>query len=451
MAKTNRIHELLAEFLPDAQAIELREPPRSRRLTLYALLALLISAIAWASFSEIDKLVIGGGRLVTPLPNLVVQPLEPGILKTIEVRVGQVVRKGAVLATLDPTFASADASQLGSRSNTLSWQAQRMESELIGSAAPVQQGQHGQQQLQSDLLAERQAMYAARMRQFDESIQRLRASLETNKQDQTVLGRRLKSLQELESMLTELESRQFGSRAKRLEAEERKLEVERDYRLALNRQKEIVREIGASEAERATFAKSWRQEAMEKLSTTLQQRDEVDQQLAKARLRSDLVTLTAPQDAVVLELGKKSVGSVLKDAEPLFVLVPLNAELEVEVEIAPADVGEIRVGDMVRIKLDAYPFQKHGTARGKVSNISADTFSRQAATGGQSYYYLVRASLEDIHLSQLPGPARLLPGMMVTGRDHHRAEERDLLFSLSSDPVYSMSRYGSDERVVCAP
>lgn len=415
MKKRDRIRELLGEFLPHAQAIELREPPRGSRLTLYALLAMVITAVAWATFSEIDKLVIGMGRLVTPLSNLVVQPLEPGILKSIDVRVGQVVKKGAVLATLDPTFASADASQLGSRSDTLSLQAQRLESEFKGKSGISRQGNTVQQQLQANLLAERQAMYAARLRQFDENIQRLRASLETNKQDQSVLARRLKSLQELETMYSELEAKQFGSRSKRLEAEEKKLEVERDYRLAFNREKEILREIGATEAERATFAKSWRQDAMEKLSSTLQQRDEVNDQLAKARLRSSLVTLSAPMDAVVLEIGKKSIGSVLKDAEPLFVLVPIDAKLEAEVEVSPADIAEIRAGDTVRIKIEAYPFQKHGTAKGKITNISADTFSRQTTLGGQNYYYLVRASLEDTHLSQMSDPTLLLPGMTVTG------------------------------------
>lgn len=415
MAKKDRIRELLGEFLPNAQAIEMREPPRSSRLTLYALLALVLTAVVWATFSRMDKLVIGTGRLVTPLSNLVVQPLEPGILKTIDVRIGQIVSKGAILATLDPTFASADASQLGSRSDTLSLQAQRLESELMGKSRNTMHGKNIQLQLQENLLAERQAMYAARMRQFDETIQRLRASLETNKQDQAVLARRVKSLQELETMQSELEAKQFGSRAKRLEAEEKRLEVERDYRLAFNREKEIISEIGAMEAERATFSKSWRQDSMEKLSSTLQQRDEANDQLTKARRRTNLVTLTAPQDAVVLEIGKKSVGSVLKDAEPLFVLVPLDAKLELEVEVAPADVAEIRVGDTVRIKIEAYPFQKHGTATGKITSISGDTFSRQTALGGQAYYYLVRASLEDTRLSQLIGPTRLLPGMTVTG------------------------------------
>ncbi|MBI4754943.1 MAG: HlyD family type I secretion periplasmic adaptor subunit [Betaproteobacteria bacterium] len=415
MASTHHIQALRAEFLPDAQAIELREPPLSRRLTLYALLVLVLAAVLWATFSDIDKLVIARGRLVTPLPNLVVQPLEPGILKGINVRVGQVVEKGAVLATLDPTFAAADASQLGSRSDILSLQARRLESELQGKSQLTGGTNHPQRQLQTSLQAERQAAFAARIQQFAETIQRLRAMLESNRQDQQTLARRLKSLTELEAMHSKLEAEKFGSRAKLLEAQERRLEVERDYTQATNREREILREIATVEAERTSFSKTWRQDAMEKLSSTLQQRDEVHEQLAKARLRSTLVTLTAPQDAIVLEIGKKSVGSIVKDAEPLFVLVPLDATLEAEVEVDPADVGEMRVKDDTRIKIDAYPFQKHGTIRGRVVSVSADTFSRQNAMGGQGYYYLARVSLEDTRLEHVPNPTRLLPGMTLTG------------------------------------
>ncbi|MBK7956181.1 MAG: HlyD family type I secretion periplasmic adaptor subunit [Candidatus Accumulibacter sp.] len=416
MDNPKKIQQLLGEFLPHAQAIEWREPPRSSRLTLYVLLAMVLTAIVWATFSEMDKLVVGSGRLVTPLSNLVVQPLEPGILKSIDVRVGQVVAKGTVLATLDPTFASADTGQLQSRSDTLSLQVGRLESELDGKAK-FNQWQHATQaELQAKLMAERKATYEARMRQFEESIQRLHASRETNRHDQKVLGQRMKSLQEIETMLGSLETQKFVARARLLEAKEKRLEVERDYRLAVNREKEIQREIAVTEAERATFAKTWRQEAMEKLSTTLQERDEVNEQLSKARLRSSLVTLTASQDAIVLEIGKKSVGSVLRDAEPLFTLVPLDAPLELEMEVAPADIGEIRVGDATRIKVDAYPFQKHGVVVGKVSNISADAFARQLPMGGQGFYYLIRVSLVDTDLRQLPpGPTHLLPGMTTTG------------------------------------
>ena len=417
MAPKDSLRQCLADFLPSADALEQHSPPHHHRITLYTLVLMLLVALVWAALAQMDRLVMGPGRLVTPLPNLIIQPLEPGILKSLDVRVGQVVHKGQTLATLDPTFAQADASQLHSRNNTLDLQAHRLEQELGVAGAsghPDRARERSPQQgLQQQLLAERQAGFAARVRQFDETIQKLRAGQESNRQDQAALASRLQSLKELETMYAELEARQFGSRAQRLNAEEKRLEVERDYQLARNKAAELTREIAATEAEKANFTKTWRQESLTKLSETWQQRDEVVDQLQKARLRASLVALQAPEDSIVLEIGKRSIGSVLKEAEPLFTLVPLNAPLEVEAEISPQDIGELRVGDPVRIKLDAYPFQKHGTVRGTVLHISADAFARQGPTGAQSYYYLLRARLDDTRLDQLPQPTRLLPGMTL--------------------------------------
>lgn len=413
--RSDPIKGLLADFLPPAQAMELREAPLSSRLTLYLLLLLLVTGTLWASFSRMDEVVVAPGRLVTPLPNLVVQPLETGIIKSIEVQVGQIVHQGQVLATLDPTFTSADAAALSQRNDSLSFQTNRLQSELSGKAIPTGQGVNLQEQLQVSLMAERQANYAAKTKQYEESIRRLRATLETNLQDQKTLEARVASLQELETMRESLLPKQLVSRADFLEARERRLEVERDYRLAVNREVEIRREIEGAVAESAAFAKSWRQETMEKLATTSQQRDEVVEQLEKAKLRSRLIDLTASEDAIVLEIGKKSVGSVVKDAESLFTLVPINATLMAELEVAPADIREIREGYPVRIKLDAYPFQKHGTIRGQVQTVSADAFSRPAMTGGHSFYYLVRVQLDDTRLKAVAEPTRLLPGMTLSG------------------------------------
>ena len=70
---------------------------------------MLLVALIWAALAQMDRLVMGPGRLVTPLPNLIIQPLEPGILKSLHVRVGQVVHKGHTLPTLAPNFAQPDA------------------------------------------------------------------------------------------------------------------------------------------------------------------------------------------------------------------------------------------------------------------------------------------------------------------------------------------------------
>ncbi|WP_295580081.1 biotin/lipoyl-binding protein [uncultured Lamprocystis sp.] len=377
MSKQDHIQSLLGEFLPDAQAIEQRAPPRGRRITLYALLALMLTTVVWASVSEIDKLVVAHGRLVTPLPNLVVQPLEPGILKSIDVRIGQVVRQGEVLAQLDPTFTGADTTQLSSRSATLSLQAERLESELAGSAVWEPRAAGLQQQLQVGLLAERRAAYDARMRQFDETIRGLHASLETNERDQQALARQVKSLADLEQMHLALETKQMGSKANLLQVQAQRLEVERDHTMAVNRHAEIERQIAATQAERDTFTKSWRQEAMEQLSTALQQRDEVNEQLAKAKRRSELVTLSAPADAIVLEIGKKSVGSVVQNAEALFVLVPLDAPLEADTLFAyQSDTLDGGTGDdLLQVWSDTAYALQGGTGTDTVEIISSHWYT----------------------------------------------------------------------------
>ena len=93
------------EFLPDADAIERGPLPRFVQLTLHLLVLTLVGFIVWASVSPIDKVVIAHGRLVNPLPNIVLQPLDTSIIQSIDVRVGQIVRKGQLLATLDPPSA----------------------------------------------------------------------------------------------------------------------------------------------------------------------------------------------------------------------------------------------------------------------------------------------------------------------------------------------------------
>lgn len=408
-----RLRALLEEFLPHAAAIERRLPAEGSRATLYALCALIVCALLWATFSDVDRVVAARGRLVTPLPNMVVQPLEPGVLKTLNVRLGQVVHKGDVLATLDPTFTTADAEQLSIRAETLDARTRRLQTELQGKNQLGGTEHSATLRQEAAVLAERRASYEAKLRQLDETIGKLQASLQTNLQDQRTLGERVRVLTEQENMYRKLEADKFGSRALVLVAADKRLEVERDFTVARHREAEIRREIAAAQAERTAFVRSWRQKAEEELSEVRQQRDEASQQLMKAQRREQLVNLTAPENGVILEIGKKSVGSVLKEGEPLFVLVPIKAVLEAEVEVSPADVGDLRVGDPVRIKVDTYPFQKHGTLEGKLTSVGADALSRPGQ-GGDTYYYLARVALQTTRLKQLPESAQLLPGMTVS-------------------------------------
>jgi hemolysin D len=129
------------------------------------------------------------------------------------------------------------------------------------------------------------------------------------------------------------------------------------------------------QADRQAFIEDFRRALMEQLVDLRSQRDTAGEELKKMELRRNMVALTAPADAVVLDLAQRSVGSVVKEAEPIVTLVPLNVPLEAEVSINSRDIGRIANDKEARVKFDAYPFQKYGTASGTVRTVSRDTFT----------------------------------------------------------------------------
>ena len=443
-------------FLPDADEMERSPLPPFARLTIHILVLLFISFVVWASFSQVERVVVAHGRLVNPAPNVVLQPLETAIIKSIAVRPGQVVKKGEVLATLDPTFAQADEAQLRGRLETLELQAQGLRAELDGTEARVvtegstippilplprlprlpdnaEKKSHdgkdhnnktavtpgtdknaSDRQIQNSLSLERQANYRAQRIKGEENLARVQATLNTNLRDQQVLGARLRTVREIELMQEKLVANQYGARQRLLEAQDKRLEIERDMLLTRNRETEIRSELASLEADGQAFDKGWRQKLTEELLATTREIGGLNEQLIKANLRHKLVVMASPLDAVVLDIAKLSVGSVVKEAETFFTLVPIGGNLEAEVQIDSLDVGYIKTGDVAHIKLDAFPFQKHGLLHAKVSSISEDAFRRESPAGsGLDAYYVSRIAIANPRLKLMGDRNRLLPGMTL--------------------------------------
>lgn len=405
----------VVEYLPDADEIERSPSPRVAQFTLHTLIVALVVFIVWSCVSELDEVVTAQGRLTSPLPNVVVQPLETAIVQSVNVRSGQVVKQGDTLATLDATFAQADATQLKTRLASLQTQILGLEAELGGSAGTGAAPENADQQLQAKLLAERRANYRAQLERLSENMGKLRAALQTNRRDQQMVQSRLRSVKEIEAMQEKMVAQKYGAPLQLLEAQQRSKEVEREFEQAASREQELRREYAALEAEKLGFEKNWRQKAMEEMLSVTRERDTLLQQIEKADKRSQLITLVAPLDAVVLEIAKLSPGSIVQGAETFFTLVPLNTKLEAEVQINSMDVGYIKVGDKVHLKLDAFPFQRHGTLDGSIRTISEDAFRRDANNkGALDAYYLSRITLDGTALQNMIESARLLPGMTLS-------------------------------------
>src|SRR5262249_29100877 len=129
------------------------------------------------------------------------------------------------------------------------------------------------------------------------------------------------------------------------------------------------------------------------------------------------------EDGVVLEVAKRSVGSVMREAEPLITMVASNSPLIAEVTIASADVGYTHPGNPVKVKVDAFPYQRHGMIDGRLASISEASFSSQGGGGGEGAAPLppsrgavhrARIELNKAELDRMPEGARLMPGMTAS-------------------------------------
>jgi HlyD family secretion protein len=405
----------VAEFLADADEIEMRPLPRSARLTLHLMLAGTVCFVVWASMSKMDVNVTTRGKLVTLQPNIVVQPLETGVIQKIDVEVGDIVKKGQRLARLDSTFPEADETQLRNRLQSYDNEVKRLEAEIAGKGDPDKHSTDSDIALQHRLSNESQANYQAQMQTNNENIARLQASLVTNHRDQDGLKAQLSVLQDSEKMQAELVAQKYAIRSRLLEAQERVIEAQRNLEMSKNRELEIQRELAAAQSQRRTFDTGWHEKILEEMLSVERERDGVAEQLRKAERMNSLVNLTSPADGVILEIAKLSQGSVIRGAETLFTIVPLNSELEAEVHIEAEDIGYIKIGDLTHVKLDAFPFQKHGMLIGKIRTISQDAFKKENSMDKkEDGYYLCRIHLDTIKLNGLPVHAKLMPGMTIS-------------------------------------
>jgi hemolysin D len=164
----------------------------------------------------------------------------------------------------------------------------------------------------------------------------------------------------------------------------------------------------------------------EDLVQARRERDAAAKQLEKAARRNEVTVLEAPADAIVLDVAQRSVGSVMKEAEPLYTLVPLNSPLEAEVLVEGRDVGQVKAASVTRVKLESWPFQKHGTLEGQVRTLSEDAFNPDPKKDGEARpRYKARIKLISVELRNVPDHFRLIPGMSVTAEI--KAGERTVL------------------------
>ena len=406
---------VLESFRSQTGALLAERGPRAARWLLRLAAAGLASAIVAAAFVKIDRTVTGGGQIYSLQPTMVVQSLDRAIITSLTVREGDRVSAGQVLATLDPTFAAADVAQLNVQIESLNAQIGRLEAEHEGREISPKDLPPRYVAMQQALWLQRHAEYDQRLRGFDAKAAEYQATLDKAQANIKHYTSQLQVMSEVEDIRHKLYDLKDGSRLTYLEATNQRLQLARSVEQERNAFAETQHALESARADRETYVRQWRGQVDAELIQRRTERDAAMEQLVKATKHNDLIDLRATTDAIVLHVAKFSVGSVLPEATPLLTLVPIDAPLEAEVRIDAQEIGFVRSGDPVAVKVEAYNYLEHGYVEGHLRVLSADAFTTSdddRATPVRPYYKGYVA-LDRVNLHDVPPDFKLVQGTPV--------------------------------------
>jgi hemolysin D len=409
-------HEV--QFLPAAQALQESPVHPAPRYIQWTIIAFACLAVTWAIVGKIDVVASAEGRIVPSDQSKVIQSHEVAVVKAIHARDGQSVRAGDVLVELDASLTGADLERLND--DLLAAQVDTARARIMLEAidrqrAPADitsrlpQANLAQQQAANEWLHSQHQELRSNLAQSEAIISRRNAEIHAAQQSAATLAQMLPLTQRITSDYAKLageglvSKHHYLTKLQELMEQERQLAERRSNIVALNasRQEAVERKQGTLTQYRRTVFDLLHQN--ERRATSLQQ------ELVKAERRDTLTRLTAPVDGTVQQLAVHTAGGVVTAAQPLMVIVPTDQALEIEAQLKNKDVGFVRAGQAVSVKVETFNFTKYGILHGTVLHVSQDAINDER----QGTLYSLRIQLQEKHVRVGNENVPLTPGMTV--------------------------------------
>jgi adhesin transport system membrane fusion protein len=372
-------------YVSPVNAAQVIEPAPAALWAVYLMLGAIVVALTWAGFAQVDIVAKANGRIVPDGREQVIASLEGGILRELLVREGQQVAEGQALAMLDPTRYEAQAAEGTSKKQSLQGTQARLQAEAAGRAIEFPEG------LPDAVVDGETESYEARQRALNQAV-------DTNRRSAKLLAHELGVAE--------------GLSAKGLMSEVEVMRVRRQLNdLELQTQERINR---------------YRQDAAAEL---VRVRNELALMEEQAVVRDDALrrtTLVSPVKGIVKTIRNSTVGGVIAPGAPIMELMPLGNRVLVEARVLAGDIGFVKVGHPVKVKLTAYDYALYGAMEGTVLSISPDAASDpEKSTSAEGTWYRAIIKAERGTLKQFDKPVDLLPGM--TANIEIRTGQRSVL------------------------
>ena len=406
------------EFLPAAEEIVETPAATLGALVVWLVTLLLIVALAWSYFGRIDIVAVANGKISTEGSTKIIQPAVSGVVTNINVHEGQRVKKGETLLELDKTTAEKDVATANQSLNTA-----RVERDILRRLAVG--GNTDEIINNADLPDETKAM----LRQFASSQTVLSAARQqaangtiSNYQQQIQFNQQAKNqleinAQNLKNRKAEIEKQLPNANPiDRLRLQNELSNIDQRITSAdsavlgqnqqlLQSQSALTQAQNQSQTQNAETNSAFSNQIIAAEKRII----ELENNLVKARQVLAQTTITAPVDGTVLSLTVKTIGGVVNAGQQLAQIVPEKVSLYIDAALDNQDVGFVKSGQRVVVKVATYPFQRYGYLEGTVENISPDAIQDDK----KGLIYKAKIKLNDDKSSK-QNQLKLLPGMSVS-------------------------------------
>ncbi len=437
---------------------------------IYLILLFLIIFVVYASISQVDIHITAPAHLIPEGKAMLIQPDIEGIVTELAIKEGDAVTEGQVLAVVESRDVSTYLLALGAVEADLAdaqkehqeiapLKVKQLATQILLLRDKIVYLEKSRETLQRKQAQEQESFRLARetfaldVRKQEEGLQRLQVEaqsadrtyalwkreLEVNHQLhqngvvselQLVLAR--KSYEEAAATVKKIQSqlREHTSERQLLQKKHERTQLEHE-RTVLDLQEQLEQnqfalqttrqEIGQREdqkrliAEEAgrklTLATARHQQAQQAAQLSLRSLDrETRAQVAQGRgPATNRALLTAPVSGRIAHVLVHNQGEAVRRGQTIMTLLPSGVALVAQVHIANKDIGQVKKGQEVRFKFDAFPFAEHGVLLGELTNVLPDVDPGQGETTYQAY-----ARLERSYFRVQGKEVELLSGMTAT-------------------------------------
>jgi HlyD family secretion protein/adhesin transport system membrane fusion protein len=373
----------------------------------------VICAVAWAAWVQVAETTQSSGQVLPAGAIRAVQHLEGGIVSDLVVQEGDLVKAGSPILKFAEAQTLAEFDQLRAREAGLLLRVERLK-------AFVERRQPDFSQVgvaYRDLAADQLNMFRAQEDARISEIQVLNGTLAERQAEWRQIDSQLADLRAELGYATETVSARDQLVAKGLASRMLLLDNQREQsRLAgelasLEANSQRAQDAVATARTRLVEAQAKLDaDASNEMNTAAAELAQVREMVRKQQDRVDRLVVTAPVDGIVKSLKVKTVGGVVQPGALIAEIVPVSEELVAEVKVNTRDVGHLRPGLPVFVRVQAFDTSRYGGIEGTLKQVSASTFEDGE---GKPPYYKAIVTLSRAYVGSDRTQNQIMPGMAL--------------------------------------